>query len=329
MFLSGTNEAGPAVAAQELRLDACSQQLRAYLADLPRLREALRDPVAALESRLRAARAAERRLSRLRRSRSAAPSAGDKSMKADNQLVKAPAAVGGKGSATEPTPLAKLEAATLVAEDPALRSALQAQIDKLKQAQGTSQSSDTSPDEAVKRASGAVRDATLKHDQAIQSLIKARNNLSRAEAREKETSLALARAERQKLTASKALAYIMGIAAPESGKEGFFGVCFDETFFQNIDGIPGITDTEKDELKEIERQLKGFKTQMETKNEEIMTWVNKKEQMQKQLHDRSLLKLNSSVKLIVLVKSSYRQRRRQRQPRRVGTSERFDVDYGF
>eukprot|EP00959_Pyramimonas_sp_CCMP1952_P035256 738635-Pyramimonas_sp.AAC.1 len=25
---------------------------------------------------------------------------------------------------------------------------------------------------------------------------------------------------------------------------------------------------------------------METKNEEIMTWVNKKEQMQKQLHDR-------------------------------------------
>ena len=49
-----------------------------------------------------------------------------------------------------------------------------------------------SPDEADCRATGAVRDAALKHDLVLQALVRARLDLHRAELREKKAGLEVA-----------------------------------------------------------------------------------------------------------------------------------------
>eukprot|EP00959_Pyramimonas_sp_CCMP1952_P100549 2103568-Pyramimonas_sp.AAC.1 len=59
------------------------------------------------------------------------------------------------------------------------------------------------PDGVRRRASAAWRDASMKHDQAVNAAVKANENPGRAEQREREAALTLARAEESRRLAAQ------------------------------------------------------------------------------------------------------------------------------
>eukprot|EP00959_Pyramimonas_sp_CCMP1952_P297300 6219875-Pyramimonas_sp.AAC.1 len=86
-----------------------------------------------------------------------------------------------------------------------MRKLLELQVSKHQQA-AVEEASKVSPEVSLQKASAAVRDAGVKHDQAVAALIKAESVLVRAKEREQEAALTLARAEQAKRIAVKVLA---------------------------------------------------------------------------------------------------------------------------
>eukprot|EP00959_Pyramimonas_sp_CCMP1952_P036531 764700-Pyramimonas_sp.AAC.1 len=84
----------------------------------------------------------------------------------------------------------------------------------------------------------------MRHDQAVQQVLKAREGLGRAELKEREAALALAQAEESRRLAAQVMAKEMGVAAAEGDtatasqdKPPLFEVVIDEEFFSKLDEL--------------------------------------------------------------------------------------------
>ncbi|CAK0889041.1 unnamed protein product, partial [Prorocentrum cordatum] len=151
-----------------------------------------------------------------------------------------------------------------------------------------------SADEAVRKASGAWKDAEAKHAQSVDQVLRCRAALVKAEAREAECARTLAQAEFNKQIAIKALANASGLQvqatgdgkAPDKAAEGdCFRVEVDETFFASIQDLE-CEEGERKELAELEKQLRDMQTAMATRSSEVKAWVERTKAMEAAIQER-------------------------------------------
>ena len=146
------------------------------------------------------------------------------------------------------------------------------------------------PAEAARKAEGTWRDADAKHVQAVQHVIRSQENLARAEERERETALILAQATLARQIAVKALAQASGIAVDQPPpKKELFEVKWDLAFFENLDTME-MEESERQEFKVLEQQLKQAKENMATRSEEATQWLQRMKDMQKAVEERTTKK---------------------------------------
>ena len=93
------------------------------------------------------------------------------------------------------------------------------QMEQLKSSGGQGDKPITA-DEALKRATSSWKDCSAKHEQAVQQVVKCRENLRKAEEKEQEWALALAKAEYAKKNAIAILAKESGLAEEPVKVEG-------------------------------------------------------------------------------------------------------------
>eukprot|EP00959_Pyramimonas_sp_CCMP1952_P297960 6232930-Pyramimonas_sp.AAC.1 len=109
----------------------------------------------------------------------------------------------GSSSSSLESLLAQALAAT---DDPEVKKVLAAQAARAAQAaQQAAPPAALSAEDAVRKAAGAWRDASTKHDQAVNQVVRCRENLRKAEQKEKEMATYLAEAELQRKSAAQVL----------------------------------------------------------------------------------------------------------------------------
>ncbi|CAK0791456.1 unnamed protein product [Prorocentrum cordatum] len=204
-----------------------------------------------------------------------------------------PSTDGGKGSKVVDE-ISLMEQTLTATTDPLLRKLLTDELQKKREALRPTMS----PEEQIKHASGAWKDATVRHDQAVQGVLKARENLEKAEAKERETSLILARAEEAKRAAAATLAKQMGLtqpaatpAAPE--QKVLFKLDIDDQFFQELEKL----DLEGDELaklRDLERQLREAQQLVEGKHTEVKDWQARTAELKAAITERMAKKRKGS-----------------------------------
>ncbi|CAK0792675.1 unnamed protein product, partial [Prorocentrum cordatum] len=150
-------------------------------------------------------------------------------------------------------------------------------------------------DEAVRKASGAWKDAEAKHTQAVEQLIRCRAALAKAEARETECARILAQAEFNKQVAIKALANASGLQVQGHGEgkagddKASNGECFrmevDEAFFASTKELE-CEESEQKEFAELEKQLREVQPAMATRSSEVKDWVARTKAMKAAIQDR-------------------------------------------
>eukprot|EP00959_Pyramimonas_sp_CCMP1952_P417462 8746303-Pyramimonas_sp.AAC.1 len=150
------------------------------------------------------------------------------------------------------------------------------------------------PEESIRRATAAVRDAATKHDQAISALLRAREVLDRATEREASAALVLAKAEKSKLQAVRALAELNGVIAKDtkdsSHSQGgdtkkLISISWDEDFFSKLDTLE-VSETERADLKQLETDLKGVRDTVGNKSSEVETMLARMAKMQEDIMTR-------------------------------------------
>ncbi|CAK0803513.1 unnamed protein product [Prorocentrum cordatum] len=169
------------------------------------------------------------------------------------------------GQAASPSRAQLFEQTISTTSDPLLLKLLQDTVNKVKAASQPTQS----PEEALRLASGAWRDGALRRDQAVHAVVKAQENLAKAQQREREAALTLARAEQARTLAAQGLASDMGIAAEE--KEVLFQVKIDEEFFASLDSLD-IEQQDREALQKLEQELRNAQVTMEGKHSEVQQW---------------------------------------------------------
>ncbi|CAK0905367.1 unnamed protein product, partial [Prorocentrum cordatum] len=153
------------------------------------------------------------------------------------------------------------------ASAPLLLKLLQDELAKVQAASTPTQS----PEEALRLAAGAWRDATLRHDQAVNAVVKAQENLTKAQQRERAAALDLAKAEQAWQIAAHGLASDMGIAPKE--KDILFQVQIAEEFFAG--GLEGL-DIEQQDLEAV----------MEGKRSEAQRWQVRMKELRQKVYER-------------------------------------------
>ncbi|CAK0912204.1 unnamed protein product, partial [Prorocentrum cordatum] len=147
-------------------------------------------------------------------------------------------------------------------EDPLFRKLLSDEIAKL---EATQTKPLQSKEEVLRHASGVWRDASLKHDQAINAVVKAQDNLDKAQQREREMALALARAEAARRLAAQGMAMEMGLSSSESSTA---------------------QETDRAALKALEQELRSAQALMEVKHTEVKAWNEKMSALKAKIDER-------------------------------------------
>ncbi|CAK0819538.1 unnamed protein product [Prorocentrum cordatum] len=184
--------------------------------------------------------------------------------------------VKGTRSVSSSTPLSAYKQALSVTTGPALKAILEAHIGQLKDDEISPEKCIT-PEESLRRATAAVRDAATKHDQAVSALLRAREVLEKATEREATAALTLAKAEKSKLQAVRALAELNGVVAKGTkdghGNDGgdskkLISISWDQDFFSTLDKLE-VSEAERADLKQLETDLKGVRDLVGTKSSEV------------------------------------------------------------
>ncbi|CAK0886259.1 unnamed protein product, partial [Prorocentrum cordatum] len=160
-------------------------------------------------------------------------------------------------------------------ESAALKSMVSAELAKL-QATGTSEVIVSGMEaEAVRRATGAWRDADHKHSQAVAAVVRLQDNLATAVEKEVQAAKILAQAEKAKRAATEALARAEGISSASSATDSAAG---------------GVTQPKlKDRLQELQSTLRA-------KEADIQVMLGKAAAVRKEVDDRLAKKRKKSVK---------------------------------
>ncbi|CAK0893997.1 unnamed protein product, partial [Prorocentrum cordatum] len=158
------------------------------------------------------------------------------------------------GGAKGQDEISLMEKTLTATTDPLLRKLL---TDELQKKRGALRPM-LSPEDLIKYASRAWKDATVRHDQATQAVLKTRENVEKAHAKERETSLILTRAEEANKVAATSLATHMGVAqaAPEATPPD-----------KGLDSLE-LVGNEKEKLKELEAQLRETRSLVDGKHAE-------------------------------------------------------------
>ncbi|CAK0897576.1 unnamed protein product [Prorocentrum cordatum] len=198
------------------------------------------------------------------------------------------------GSTTSPSnPLSAYVQALSVTSDPAMKAVLEAHTGKLKSDDIPSEKC-VAPEESLRRATAAVRDAATKHDQAVSALLRAREVLDKATEREASAALVLAKAEKSKLQAVRALAEMNGVIAKDSKESShsnggdtkkLISISWDEDFFSKLDTLE-VSETERADLKQLETDLKGVRDLVGNKSSEVETMLARMAKMQEDIMTR-------------------------------------------
>ncbi|CAK0841426.1 unnamed protein product [Prorocentrum cordatum] len=140
--------------------------------------------------------------------------------------------------------------------------------DKLKARQnrcGRCGSEEPAHDELVKKASSAWKDASYRHEQAVNQVLVCEERLAAAREKEATAALALARAEQQRRDAAAAFSKQVG----GEDKEAACTLSWDPALFENLDGLDGIEYTEKADLARVLGELNSYKNQFAERGDEI------------------------------------------------------------
>ncbi|CAK0824285.1 unnamed protein product [Prorocentrum cordatum] len=144
------------------------------------------------------------------------------------------------------------------------------------------------PEEQVKKTSGAWRDASLKHEQSVSMVLKCRENLARAEEREQQAAVTLAVAERARQAA--AAAFSRQVSSPTSGGGGdpgaVFDLTWDESLFASVGQLEGIEQSEKDGLLKIAEELRQYKTRFAESGSVIKERLDQARKLHMQVTER-------------------------------------------
>ncbi|CAK0826704.1 unnamed protein product, partial [Prorocentrum cordatum] len=205
----------------------------------------------------------------------------DQSQSAKDDTLHMPGGKSGRSGGSGNKAAAGSEAAELLDKtiaattDPSIKQALQAQRASLAA-------------QPLGRLMGTWRDADAKHAQAVQHVIKCRENLVRAEAKERETAETLAQASIARQIAVKALAQASGLSVDGSQecKQDLFEIKWDTSFFEPLDSME-IEESERRELKELEEQLKQAKAKISERSEQMQAWLERMKAMQKEVVERT------------------------------------------
>ena len=186
---------------------------------------------------------------------------------------------------------ALLDQALQTAHDEEMRKALQSQkqrLDSLPPAPG-----EETAVEAVKRADGAWRAASHTHEQLVTQVLRLRSQLQAAEGKEKVAAEALARAERAKKDATSALAKAEGVKPQGAGigetngdsSVPTIGIYMNSEVFDKFEEWD-VEETDKANLRQLKTELEQWKTNFETKDAELKTFLERVAAAQKDVLDR-------------------------------------------
>ena len=201
-------------------------------------------------------------------------------------------------STQEPSVQGLLSQALAITKDPNLKKTLEQEVSK--QASPSAAAS-VSPAEAVRRAEGVWKDASLRYDQAASQVQRCQDNLAKAKDKEKEALRALATAELSRKVAAKALALVTGVvpngatggagtaatasAGAQDSKGQFIELQWDTKFFEGLDNMD-CNPEERETLRQLEKDLQAAKSQFTAKADEIAKWKSSMEELQRAIEDR-------------------------------------------
>eukprot|EP00959_Pyramimonas_sp_CCMP1952_P274763 5743847-Pyramimonas_sp.AAC.1 len=147
------------------------------------------------------------------------------------------------------------------------------------------------PEEAPKRADGAWKNASRRHDQAVSQVVKCREALKRAEDKESIMAKEVAAAEINKKLAVQALARAAGMTAAEADsakhdqKAAPWQLQWGEDFFNHIDDYE-CEQSEKDELLKLHAELVSARESLTAKGTQVEEWKQRALRMQKDVTTR-------------------------------------------
>ena len=171
-------------------------------------------------------------------------------------------------------------------DDSELRAVLDAQRIRL---QGQAPVHDGSEVDSVKRADGAWKQASHKHQQLVTQVLRLRRQLQGAEAKEQAAALDLAKAEVDKKNATIALAQAEGIkpAADEfaEGKGVHFSINMNPEVFEKFEQWD-CEDSDKESLRNLKKELQTMQESFAEKDAKLQTFMTKLDAVKKDVEDR-------------------------------------------
>ncbi|CAK0797348.1 unnamed protein product [Prorocentrum cordatum] len=194
-------------------------------------------------------------------------------------------------STRQPTVGGLMAQAASMTTDPALKQVLHEQVTK--SASPAQAQPAIAAAEAVRRAEGVWKLASLQCEQASAHVQRCRDSLDTDKAREAEAIRALATVELSRKVAAKAMAREVGVVectspSPPSGGSGatFIDLQWDAALLEELDSLE-CTEVERLKLKQFEAELQAAKSNFSAEAEEINQWKAPVTEIKQKIEERT------------------------------------------